>query len=163
MVDQGLQGWGRHLAGGRTPGDEYVEQMQQVCIAASGHPIVIHADISFDELAKRYAQSAIYWRASGYGEDEVEGPNEFAYLGITTAEAMASGCVPIVSGKGGQPEIVTPGANGYLWQNPAELKILMLRLIEDLSLREKISAAAPSDSRLVKPTSAPDWISSCSK
>jgi len=35
------------------------------------------------------------------------------HFGITTVEAMAAGCVPLVYDSGGQAEIVSSGYNGY--------------------------------------------------
>jgi glycosyltransferase involved in cell wall biosynthesis len=35
---------------------------------------------------------------------------------------MAAGCVPVVVNKGGQPEIVEHGKNGFVWNTLDELK-----------------------------------------
>jgi len=59
---------------------------------------------------------------------------------------MASGCVPVVIGKGGQPEIVAHGRNGFLWHTMEELKALTWRLIEDVALRQDLAGAAIRDS-----------------
>ncbi len=119
-----MQGWELHLAGGTTPGDEHVAYLKGVLQAAQGYPISIHPDIAFGDLVQLYAQSAIYWHASGFGEDEKKEPVKFEHFGITTVEAMASGCVPVVIGNGGQPEIVRHGVSGYLWRSLDELKSL---------------------------------------
>lgn len=147
MIDQGLQGWELHLAGGTTPGDEHVAYLEDIYKAAQGYPISIHTDIAFEELVTLYAQSAIYWHASGFGEDEKKEPVKFEHFGITTVEAMASGCVPVVIGKGGQPEIVRNGVSGYLWHNLDELISLTTRLIQNSSLRENMSQHALADSQ----------------
>ena len=94
-----------------------------------------------------YAQSAIYWHASGFGEDEKKEPVKFEHFGITTVEAMASGCVPVVIGNGGQPEIVRHGVSGYLWHSLDELKSQTLRLVENPSFREEMSQHALADSQ----------------
>ncbi len=39
----------------------------------------------------------------------------FTFSGMTTPEAMSAGCVPVVIRKGGQPEIVRHGLDGFLW------------------------------------------------
>jgi glycosyltransferase involved in cell wall biosynthesis len=94
-----------------------------------------------------YNESAIYWHASGYGEDEERDPVRFEHFGITTVEGMAAGCVPVVLGKGGQTEIVSHGQNGYLWYNLNELKNLTLRLCQDIVLRNHLAYEAMQDSR----------------
>jgi glycosyltransferase involved in cell wall biosynthesis len=147
MVDGGLEGWELHLAGGTRSGLEHENYLNQVQTEAEGYPIILHPDISFRDLVKLYEESAIYWHASGYGEDENREPIKFEHFGITTVEAMASGCVPVVIGKGGQPEIVRHGQNGFLWNSIEELKSLTTRLIMDGNLRGKLSQAALQDSR----------------
>ena len=147
MVDGGLEGWELHLVGGTTPGAEHVAYLDGIFQAAQGYPITVHTDIAFDDLVKLYAQSAIYWHASGFGEDEKKDPVKFEHFGITTVEAMAAGCVPVVIGKGGQPEIVRHGLSGYLWHDLEGLKSLTKRLIENPALREKMSQQALADSQ----------------
>jgi glycosyltransferase involved in cell wall biosynthesis len=147
LVDAGLQGWELHLAGGQMKGREHDAYLENVYQAARGYPIHIHPDISFHELSNLYKQSSIYWHASGYGEDERREPEKFEHFGITTVEAMAAGCAPVVIGKGGQPEIVKHGYNGYLWHTLEELKAYTLRLVDDPVLRQAIATAALADSR----------------
>jgi glycosyltransferase involved in cell wall biosynthesis len=43
------------------------------------------------------------------------------HFGISTVEAMASGCIPIVYGGGGQLEIVRHGIDGIIWNKEQEL------------------------------------------
>ncbi len=147
MVDAGLHGWELHLAGAKMPGEEHAAYLEQVYQACRGYPITIHTDISFQELARLYAQSAIYWHASGYGEDERAFPDKFEHFGITTVEGMAAGCVPVVIGKGGQPEIVRHGVHGFLWQSLEDLKSHTLRLVHDPTLRQQMAAAALVESK----------------
>lgn len=147
MVDAGLTGWELHLAGAKMPGEEHLAYLEQVYQAARGYPIWIHTDLSFQELARLYAESAIYWHASGYGEDERRYPDKFEHFGITTVEGMAAGCVPVVIGKGGQPEIVQHGVNGFLWRSLEELKSHTLRLIQDPALRQQMAASALAASK----------------
>jgi glycosyltransferase involved in cell wall biosynthesis len=147
MVDQGLRGWELHLAGSLTPDRMHVEYLERVQREAQGYPIVLHVNAPFGELQRLYGEAAIYWHASGFGEDEAREPIKFEHFGITTVEAMAAGCVPVVIAKGGQPEIVQHGRNGFLWQSLSELQSLTLRLIEDRALRERLAAAALADSR----------------
>jgi len=135
MVDSGLKGWELHLVGNVAAGQEHQEYLDAVRQSGQGYPIFIHLDIPFQQLADLYAESAIYWHASGFGENENRDPVKFEHFGITTIEAMASGCVPVVIGKGGQREIVTHGENGFLWNSLDELKRYTLKLIQSASLR----------------------------
>ena len=147
MVDEGLEDWELHLAGGTTPGMEHDEYLQKVVAEAEGYPITIHPDIVFENLVELYGESAIYWHASGFGEDEEKEPIKFEHFGITTVEAMAAGCVPVVIGKGGQPEIVSNGKTGFLWKTIEELKTCTNKLIQDQTLRESMAESALKRSR----------------
>jgi glycosyltransferase involved in cell wall biosynthesis len=142
MCDGGLEGWEFHLVGnvGREPEDTaYLETVKKL---AEGYPIFIHNNLPFADLQKQYACSKIFWHATGYGEDTAQHPERFEHFGITTVEAMAAGCVPVVIAEAGQTEIVADGENGMLWQNPAEMQAATLRLIYDDALRQNLSVNA---------------------
>jgi glycosyltransferase involved in cell wall biosynthesis len=147
MVANGLTGWELHLAGGSTTGITHENYLDELYSESQGFPIVIHTDIPFNDLVRLYGECSIYWHAGGFGEDENRDPAKFEHFGITTVEAMASGCVPVVIGKGGQPEIVDHGKNGFLWQTLDELRLNTFRLIQDGSLRQTLSEAAIRDSQ----------------
>ena len=72
------------------------------------------------------------------------------HFGITTVEAMAAGCVPVVINKAGQREIVEDGVSGFLWNTWGELKDRTQLLAEDGNLRTgwpQVPGAAPPISR----------------
>jgi glycosyltransferase involved in cell wall biosynthesis len=140
-------GWELHLAGGTLPQPEHQDYLRRVREAAQGGPVRIHADASFDALKKLYAESAIYWHAAGLGEDEAHDPIKAEHFGITTVEAMAAGCVPVVINKGGQPEIVQHERNGLLWDTVSDLQIQTQRLMADDALRSRLALQAQADSR----------------
>lgn len=120
-------GWELHLAGGLTddrPSRSYLQSLKQ---RADGLPVYFHVNASLEELKRLYTDSAIFWHATGIGESD---PQRFEHFGITTVEAMAHGCVPVVPALGGQLEIVDHGVTGYLWSNVDELIALTMRLIE---------------------------------
>ena len=79
-----------------------------------------------------YGKSSIYWHATGYGEDN---PKKFEHFGISTVEAMAAECIPVVINLGGQPEIVEQSVNGFLWNSIPELKKFSLKLVNTKSVR----------------------------
>jgi glycosyltransferase involved in cell wall biosynthesis len=147
LVDDGLQGWELRLVGGVTPGAAHAAYLEQVRAAAQGYPIRIETDLPFPQLVERYRGAALYWHAAGFGEDEQRAPIKAEHFGITTVEAMAAGCVPLVIARGGQPELVTHGVDGFLWQTLDELHTCTLRLLGDADLRDRMAAAARASSR----------------
>ena len=61
---------------------------------------------------------------------------------MTTAEAMAGGCVPVVIDRAGQREIVRDGVDGFRWTTPAELLAATARLAHDPGLHARMSTSA---------------------
>ena len=111
--------WKLYLAGGVLPQDrEYFDEVKR---EAHGTPITLLPNIPFSELKELYGKAAIYWHAAGYGVRQEENPSEMEHFGISTVEAMASGCIPIVYGGGGQLEIVRHGIDGIIWNKEQEL------------------------------------------
>lgn len=142
IVRRGLAGWELHLAGNmgtRNVDEKYFENLTRT---AREFPITLHPDLSFAELNKLYARASIYWHASGFGENPNKNPVNFEHFGITTVEAMASGCVPVVINSGGQPEVVTHRVDGLLWDSRQELIDLTFELIEDPEMLERLSQKA---------------------
>ena len=66
-------------------------------------------------------------------------------LSNSLMEAMACGCAVLASAVGGNPELVSDGNNGLLFQagNAAELADRLERLIVDEDLRKRFSNEAP--------------------
>ena len=101
-------------------------------------------NISFPDLVKLYAKASIYWHAAGYEEKD---PKLTEHFGITTVEAMASGCIPVVYNAGGLPEIVDDGVNGYLWKTKDELITTTKRIIEHSTDRSETAKQAIQKSK----------------
>ena len=139
---KGLEGWRLVFHGPIQTGKDNQQFASQVKHLAKGYPITFKHQSSFKQLATDYAQAKIYWHAAGYGVDEAKNPQAVEHLGLTTAEAMASGCVPVVINKGGQPEIVTHAVNGLLWNTQKELINQTLELIKKPALWQKLSKKA---------------------
>ncbi len=132
---------------GTVPEKRHLDYLRRVRAEAAGYPIYIHTDISFPELTKLYRQAKIYWHACGYGENVERNAMRFEHFGITTVEAMAAGCVPVVINKAGQVEIVRHGEDGFLWNSLGQLQRYTMELIEDEALRQRMSRAAIERSR----------------
>ena len=111
--------------------DEYLEQIKKM---AQGYKIEIKTDISRKSLIENYKKAAIYWHATGYGVNEMQHPEKVEHFGITTIEAMAAGCVPIVINKGGQKEILGTPLSSLLWNTPDDCLKTTTRVIKNNEL-----------------------------
>jgi glycosyltransferase involved in cell wall biosynthesis len=136
----GMDGWELQVVGGCEPSQRrYLAEVQR---AAEGLPVHVHANAPRRLVEELFASSSVFWVATGLGEDEEQAPWLFEHFGITTVEAMAAGCVPVVIDKAGQREIVRHGTDGYRWETLGELEALTRRLAVDDGLRERLAAAA---------------------
>ena len=134
------------LAGGTDVGKN--ESFQRLKTQAKGENIKIIENPNFNELKALYAKAKIFWIGSGFGVDEKTFPEKVEHFGMTTVEAMASGCVPIVINKGGQKEIIENGVNGFLWEKEEELIGKTKLLLKDNALREKMAKKAKERSKI---------------
>ena len=66
--------------------------------------------------------------------------------GITTAEAMSAGCIPVVINKGGQVEIVAEGS-GFRWNTLEELVSFTEQICGGSFDEEKITREAQNRSK----------------
>lgn len=137
LVKDGLKDWSLHLAGGIMDGNEKL--LDDLKDLAKGLPVYFYPNIGLGDLEKLYGQSTIYWHAMGFGETD---PKKFEHFGISTVEAMAAGCVPIVINKGGQTEIVEEGVSGLLWDSVEQWKEHTLKVIENQELRQDLALGA---------------------
>jgi glycosyltransferase involved in cell wall biosynthesis len=143
LYDSGHRDWELHLAGSvhlDKPDDR--EYFKKVVSLTSGYPIRLHVDVPGKKIEELYRQASIYWHAAGYGVDEQRHPAELEHFGMTTAEAMGYGVAPVAIGRGGQPEVVEDGVNGYLWTTPDELKTRTVELMGDPGLRRRLGEEA---------------------
>lgn len=147
LLRDGLRGWTLHLAGHQSRREIDLAYTEGLRRQAQGHPIEFHVDADFPELKRLYADAGIYWHAAGHGEREDRDPVKFEHFGITVVEAMASGAVPLVLNKGGLPELVTDGTDGFHWASGGELRERTWQLIRAPDLRERMAAAARASSQ----------------
>jgi glycosyltransferase involved in cell wall biosynthesis len=131
------------LAGGLRGGDK---ELLKLKTKARGLPIEFKVSPSFEELVSLYSKAKIFWHAAGFGIDELEDPDKVEHFGMTTVEAMAAGCVPVVCNKGGQKEIINSGA-GFLWDTIPELVSHTFKLIKTPTLVKKTVKKATARSK----------------
>lgn len=109
---------------------------------AQGCGATLRTNLTASQLANTYAEASIFWHATGIANDEALQPERAEHFGMVTVEAMAHGCVPIVVRKGGQPEIVTHGVDGFLCDSISEMRSFTLQLMRDSTLLREMSARA---------------------
>lgn len=109
--------------------------------------VTIYKNARHDEIISLYKKSKIYWHAAGYGEDLIRHPERAEHFGISTAEAMSHGAVPIVINAGGQPEIVKEGDNGFLWEKEDALLEKTHKIAVDKNLYLQLSEKATETAR----------------
>lgn len=116
LVDTGrAKGWILVLAGS-VEDPKYLRELEKM---ADGYSVIFAKNISYDELRSYYARASLYWHAAGFGVDEQRHPENTEHFGITTLEAIASGCIPLVVPKGGQREVVAD--EWYHWFSQDDL------------------------------------------
>ncbi len=113
--------WSMTLAGGYGVGtdEKYFEQITTE--AQKNKKIKILINPSFVDIKNIYAKSTIFWSATGLGIDEEKNPEQVEHFGMSLVEAMAAGCIPVVSNKGGHVEIVGEQNVNQLVSNQHEL------------------------------------------
>ncbi len=131
--------WSLILIGGSAQNPDQNQYLLHLKKIAANLPIKFIVNPPFSRLRKYYARSKIYWHAAGFNVNQDEHPEATEHFGMTVVEAMASALVPLVVNKGGLPEIVKHGQNGFHWSETGEL----IRQTEDLILRpEKLRQMA---------------------
>jgi len=145
-----MSGYRLILAGGVANIDNHLEYVNKIKEIAAGYPIEVLTNISWEKLRGIFSEALIFWHASGMGEDQQRHPEKFEHFGITTVEAMASGAIPVVVGRGGQLEIIEDGKNGFLFESWEKMKEVTLKICRDFNLGgnvfESISKQAINDS-----------------
>lgn len=143
LCDTGDGSWELHLVGSLH--HDYaadVNYFDRVRRLAEGYPIYLHVNAPGVELRDLYGRASIYWHAAGYGVDSITRPAEVEHFGMSTAEAMAHGAVPVAIARGGQLEVVDGGVTGFLWDDPSQLRARTIELMRDGGLRHQMALAA---------------------
>lgn len=145
MVDEGLSGWRLIFAGGAEIGGvEYLERLKK---QTQRYPIEILENLSSDKVVELYSKAKIFWNASGFEIDEDKNPERVEHFGMVIVEAMASGCIPIVVGKGGIREIIGDKETGFFWEKKNELGDITKKLIKSPQIIKKVSDEVVESSR----------------
>jgi len=131
------------LAGGFRGDRQIIDSLKE---QAKGLSVEVVPNLGFDKLKSLYARAQFFWHAAGYGADEEKEPEKVEHFGITTAEAMSAGCVPIVIAKGGQKEIVISGS-GELVNSPEEMARSTAKIIREKSYARYSQKAVSRSSR----------------
>ena len=144
MIDSGLKDWQLVLAGASLSEEGKNEFLGKLKKEANGYPVSFMVNIPFQELKKLYWQAAIFWHAAGFGVNEEENPEKVEHFGITTIEAIAAGCWPLVYEAGGQREIFAsfPQKNFCLWHSQEELAAKTLAVIENQPSNKELNSLA---------------------
>lgn len=149
MEGEGLRGWEYVSVGGLRDSPEHHAFFRAMgAQAATCRRARVAANAGRDELKSLYERAGVFWHAAGYGAGEADDPVLMEHFGISTVEAMAAGCVPVVINCGGQREIVEHGVSGFLWETLEELKGYTASLARDATLRARMSEAARERARL---------------
>lgn len=119
----------------------YYDRLQ---LESAGLPVEFYGDAPFEKLQHLYGEAMIYWHAQGFGQHEAQFTEHF---GMSTVEAMAAGCVPIVFNAGGQREIVQQDLNGLLWNNVDELQQMTKDLAHNHDLIARLRQVAEEMSK----------------
>jgi glycosyltransferase involved in cell wall biosynthesis len=135
-----LDGWRLVVLGGCEPKQRaYLDRVKH---EAAGLPIDIHANAARSLVESQMSTASIFWSATGLGEDTEKRPWTNEHFGMTTAEAMAGGCVPVVIDRAGQREIVRDGVDGFRWDSDPQWRIRTVQVATDEKLRARLSASA---------------------
>ncbi len=121
------RGWKLLLVGGSTPGNTYIDEVEEVLSGAHGE-IEYKINAAVSEIKDYYRRASIFWHACGLDEER---PERVEHFGMTTVEAMQNYCVPIVIDGGGQKEIVEHGDSGFRFSTLNELMAFSLTVMGD--------------------------------
>jgi O-antigen biosynthesis protein len=136
---QALRGWKLILAGGSPKDNPYLKTIRQAVAESGLENIGLQVNISAAELKILYQRARIFWHLCGLYQNE---PELVEHFGMTTAEAMQNGCVPVVFAGGGLVEIVEDGVSGLLFSSRDQLIRQTVKLINDPQLLQGLAENA---------------------
>ena len=98
--------------------------------AAAGSDVQIIANATHEEVRQAYADATIYVHAAGFGRFQDEEPELLEHFGMTVAQALGAGCIPVVYDAGGPADVVKMAGVGYTFRTSDELQDRMLSLFK---------------------------------
>lgn len=119
-----------HFAGSTMPEAAHQAYYAGLVERAQGLPVTFHPNCSAGELHRLYAESDLYWHATGVGRDVEHLPHVVEHFGISVVEAMSACCIPVVFAAGGPATIVQDGITGFHFHDLDELVVVTRRLLE---------------------------------
>jgi glycosyltransferase involved in cell wall biosynthesis len=134
-----MQDWRLVLAGGSGDDNPYLDKVRRIIGQFPPGLITAAVNVSADELKSIYARAKIFWHLAGLGQSD---PAKVEHFGMTIAEAMQCGCVPIVYKGGGQTEIVEDHVSGFVFEDVEALIQKTLDLVENDDLLARLRRAA---------------------
>ncbi|MEX0895719.1 MAG: glycosyltransferase family 4 protein [Patescibacteria group bacterium] len=141
VAEHNVHDWELHLVGTVHEGEKHKKYYEACLAEARGSQVHFHIGVPFSQLKKILSEAKLYWHATGLDQDQHKEPVLMEHFGITTVEAMAAGCVPLVINAGGQPEIVKPGT-GFVWNTREQLIQYTMIMIKNPHLLKKYGLAA---------------------
>jgi glycosyltransferase involved in cell wall biosynthesis len=142
-----MKDYALYLVGGVDRRPDHLRYVEKIKEVAKNYPIKVITNVKWPFLVELFSKSRIFWHAAGVGEDEETSPEKFEHFGITTVEAMAAGCIPVVINKGGQKEIINDRYNGFLFESWEELENITIGIIRGEVDTKNISKKASKDCR----------------
>lgn len=112
-----LTGWKLILVG-NVEDEEYFQELKK---AAKGLAVEFKLNLSRKQLDAEYEAASLYWHAAGFEVDAGQHPEKVEHFGISTAEAMSAGCIPLVVPAGGQPKVVGATFQQFCWTTIPQL------------------------------------------
>eukprot|EP00887_Chlorella_sp_A99_P005834 scaffold1.g5834.t1 len=108
-----------HLMGNLMKGhDAYLDMLRQQAIGAN---VSFHISTTSDDIRNMMAISLVQWHLTGYDVKAGSDPASEEHFGISVCEGMGQGVVPVVLDRGGLPDIVRHGRNGFLARDLTEV------------------------------------------
>ncbi|PRW51010.1 Glycosyl transferase family 2 [Chlorella sorokiniana] len=101
-----------HLIGNLMPNHtSYLDDLRKKAV---GLPVNFHIGVPAEKIEDLMHGSLVQWHLTGIELESEEDPASEEHFGISVAEGMSSGVIPVVLNRGGVGDIVKHGHNGFL-------------------------------------------------